>query len=83
MVEVIGKLAALVVMTYLVTSVGSALRMYFVHSRYVHVEFAGKKWRSFGEWAPRQYRRLIGLRWAALAGLVVWVAILFVPAVYQ
>ncbi|KKB64715.1 hypothetical protein WM40_04850 [Robbsia andropogonis] len=83
MIDVIGRLAALVVMTYVVVSVCSALRMYFVHSRYVHVEFAGKKWRSFGEWAPRQYRRLIGLRWAAVAGLVVWMAIVFVPPLYQ
>lgn len=69
----LGKIALAVVVIYIASSFLSALRMYFVHGHYVHVELAGKKWRSFGSWAPRQYRRLSLLRAIAGAFIVLWI----------
>lgn len=70
--EWVGQMALALVGLYVLVSIVSALRMYFVHHHYVHLEFAGKRWRKFGEWAPRQYRRLSLLRLVALLTLVAW-----------
>jgi type VI protein secretion system component VasK len=78
----IGRLTLLILAVYVVVSFFSALRMYFVHNYYVHVEFAGKKWRSFGTWAPKQYRRLKFLRTAAILMIFVWLSWIFV-AIYK
>jgi len=72
----VGQVALALLGLYVLVSVMSALRMYFVHSHYVHLEFAGKRWRHFGEWAPRQYRRLSLLRLIAIATVMLWIGVL-------
>lgn len=69
---IVGPVALALLLIYVATSVFSALRMYFVHSRYVHLEFSGKKWRTLGEWAPKQYRRLSLMRSATLFFIAIW-----------
>jgi type VI protein secretion system component VasK len=69
----LGKIALVVVLIYLASSFLAALRMYFVHGHYVHIELAGKKWRSFGSWAPRQYKRLTVLRSIAFVMVLLWI----------
>lgn len=69
----LGKIAVAVLVIYIAASFLSALRMYFVHSHYVHVEMAGKKWRNFGSWAPRQYKRLNILRAIAFILILLWI----------
>lgn len=73
-----GTLALGLSVVYLVLSLASALRMYFVHGRYVHIEFARKKWRSAGEWAPQRYRWLNGLRGASVLFVLLWIIADFV-----
>lgn len=79
----VGQVALALVGLYVLVSVMSALRMYFVHSHYVHLEFAGKRWRHFGEWAPRQYRRLSALRLLALLTVALWVGVLVFEIVHR
>jgi type VI protein secretion system component VasK len=79
----IGKFALITLCVYMAFSVMCALRMYFVHNIYVHVEYSQKKWHSFGQWAPRQYRRLRILRAVALLLIVVWLAAVIYSAYKQ
>jgi hypothetical protein len=65
-------IGAVSLFAYLLVSFVSALRMYFVHRIYVHIEFNQKKWRSFGHWAPRRLRLLTQLRRWAAVGLLSW-----------
>ena len=50
--------------------------MFFIHSRYVHIEFNAKAWQGYGKWAPRRLRLLIRMRRIALAALLLSVGAL-------
>lgn len=79
----LGKFALFALGLYALFSVMCALRMYFVHNIYVHVEYSQKKWHSFGQWAPRQYRRLKILRSLALLLIALWFAAVIYSAYRQ
>lgn len=75
MLHLIGKAALAVVAAYLFLSIISAVRMYCVHSRYVHVEFGGNKWKRFGRWAPKRRRLLRSMRRATIGAAIVLVVV--------
>lgn len=68
----LAKLAAAVVAFYLLLSFLSAIRMYFIHGAYAHIEFNPRKWGAYGKWAPRRIRLLRTTRNVAYIVLVVW-----------
>lgn len=70
----IAKLSVVVIAAYVLLSFISALRMYFIHSRYVHIEFSPKTWEGYGKWAPRRLRLLIRMRWLAITALLLCIA---------
>lgn len=76
MFYLIGKAVLALILAYPLLSIISAVRMYCIHSRYVHIEFGGKKWDRFGRWAPKRKRLLLRIRKIALyAGIVLTLAV--------
>lgn len=68
----VGKLTVGAISVYVFMSLFSALRMYFMHNQYAHIEFNPKKWSTFGTWAPKRLSLLKKLRWLALASLLIY-----------
>jgi hypothetical protein len=75
MYSIVQLIAASIAISYAILSILSALRMYFVHRKYVHIEFDQKKWHHFGEWAPRRLGTLIVMRHCAVLSIVALVAV--------
>ena len=68
-----GKIMLAAIVVYVLASLASAVRMYFIHGRYVHVEFDKKKWAAFGDWAPRRIATLVFIQKIALILIIIWV----------
>lgn len=69
MLKALASLAILAVIAYAIVSFQSALRMYFRHRDYVHLEFSPERVR--GQWGRGRLGLLRRLRWLALAAVVV------------
>ena len=67
-------LALACIVVYVVLSILSALRMWFVHGKYVHIEFNSQHWKTFGKWAPQRLRTLVLWRRMAAAGVLLAIA---------